>query len=151
MMDIVALLQCLQPHVTTTTHRRLNRITLALLVMTGRIMMLGLACWAGKGGSYRTVQRFFTTGLPWAMLFWVFFRQHVYSQEEGYLLVGDEVVVTKAGKITHGLDRFFSSLCSKPVPGVLRNNSILIALDVNRRSKDNSQGSQPCCRGTLWP
>ena len=59
MMDIVALLQCLRPHVTATTHRQLSRIALALLVMTGRITMLGISRWAGKGGSYRTVQRLF--------------------------------------------------------------------------------------------
>jgi hypothetical protein len=35
-----------------------------------------------------------------------------------YLVAGDEVIVTKAGKSTHGLDRFFSSLYGKPVPGV---------------------------------
>ena len=80
--------------------------------------MLGIARWAGKGGSYRTVQRFFATVIPWAMLFWVFFRHHVYRSEEVYLLVGDEVVVTKAGKTTHGLDRFFASLYGKPVPGL---------------------------------
>ena len=78
MMDIVAPLQCLRPHVTVTTHRRLSRITLALLVMTGRITMRGLSRWAGKGGSYRTVQRWFSTVLPWAMLFWVFFRHHLH-------------------------------------------------------------------------
>ncbi len=89
-----------------------------MLVMTGRITMLGLSRWAGKGGSYRTMQRFFSTVLPWATLFWVFFRQHVYRPEEVYLLVGDEVVATKAGKHTHGLDRFFSSLYGKPVPGL---------------------------------
>ena len=38
------------------------------------------------------------------------FRHHVYRPGEGYLLVGDEVVATKAGKHTHGLDRFFASL-----------------------------------------
>jgi len=32
--------------------------------------------------------------------------------------VGDEVVATKAGQHTHGLDRFFSSLYGKPVPGL---------------------------------
>ena len=80
--------------------------------------MLGLARWAGQGGSYRTVQRFFSTVLPWATLFWVFFRQHIYCAEDVYVLAGDEVVVTKAGKITHGLDRFFSSLYGKPVPGL---------------------------------
>src|SRR5256712_6494763 len=89
-----------------------------MLVMTGRITMLGLSRWAGKGGSYRTMQRFFSTVLPWATLFWVFFRQHVYRADEVYLLVGDEVVATKAGTHTHGLDRFFSSLYGKPVPGL---------------------------------
>jgi hypothetical protein len=34
------------------------------------------------------------------------------------VLAGDEVVVTKAGKHTHGLDRFFCSLSGKAVPGV---------------------------------
>jgi hypothetical protein len=52
------------------------------------------------------------------MLFWVFFRQHVHRPDEVYLLVGDEVVVTKAGKHTYGLDRFFSSLYGKPIPGL---------------------------------
>src|SRR5438874_10621245 len=118
MVDIVALLQCLQPHVTATTLRQCSRIVWAMLVMTGRVTMLGLARWAGKGGSYRTVQRFFATVIPWATLFWVFFRHHVYRPGEGYLLVGDEVVATKAGKHTHGLDRFFASLYGKPVPGL---------------------------------
>src|SRR5215472_17519021 len=117
-MDMVALLQCLQPYVPAATLRQCSRIALAMLVMTGRVTMLGISRWAGKGGSYRTVQRFFATVLPWAMLFWVFFRHHVYRPGEGYLLVGDEVVATKAGKHTYGLDRFFASLYGKPVPGL---------------------------------
>jgi hypothetical protein len=52
------------------------------------------------------------------MLFWVCFRQHVYRADEVYLLVGDAVVATKAGKHTPGLDRFFASLSGKPVPGL---------------------------------
>jgi putative transposase len=86
--------------------------------MTGRVTMLGLSRWAGPGGSYRTVQRFFATVIPWATLLWVFFRHQGYRSEDGYLLVGDEVVVTKAGKTTHGLDRFLASLYGKPVPGL---------------------------------
>ena len=86
--------------------------------MTGRVTMLGISRWAGKGGSYRTVQRFFSHALPWATLFWCFFRQHLYRASDVYLLAGDEVVVTKAGKHTHGLDRFFASLYGKPVPGL---------------------------------
>jgi putative transposase len=117
-MNILALFQCLQCDVTATTLRHLSRIALAILVMPGRVTMLGISRWAGKGGSYRTIQRFFSQALPWAMLFWVFFRQHVYRPDEVYLLVGDEVVVTKAGKHTYGLDRFFSSLYGKPIPGL---------------------------------
>jgi putative transposase len=117
-MDILALFQCLQPHVTVTTLRQFHRIAFALLVMTGRVTMLGLSRWAGQGGSYRTVQRFFSTVLPWATLFWVFFRQHLYRPGDVYVLAGDEVVVTKAGQHTHGLDRFFASLYGKPVPGL---------------------------------
>ena len=48
-MDIVALLQCLQPAVTKTARRQCSRIVLAMLVMTGRVTMLGLAWWAGPG------------------------------------------------------------------------------------------------------
>src|SRR5947209_3708831 len=95
-MDILACLQCLQPTVPSTTLRQCRRIALAMLVMTGRVTMLGLSRWAGPGGSYRTVQRFFATVIPWATLFWVFFRHHVYRSEEVYLLVGDEVIVRKA-------------------------------------------------------
>jgi hypothetical protein len=52
------------------------------------------------------------------MLFWMFFRQPVYRPGDVYLLAGDEVVVTKAGKHTYGRDRFCASLYSKVVPGL---------------------------------
>lgn len=117
-MDILALFQDLHSAVPSTTLRQCSRIVMALLVMTGRVTMLGISRWAGPGGSDRTVQRFFAQALPWATLFWVFFRQHLSRAEEVYLLAGDEVVATKAGKHTHGLDRFFSSLYGKPVPGL---------------------------------
>src|SRR5262245_27665464 len=117
-MDILACLQCLQATVPRTTLRQCRCIAMAMLCMTGRVTMLGLSRWAGPGGSYRTVQRFFATVIPWATLFWVFFRHHIYRSEDVYLLVGDEVIVTKAGKSTHGLDRFFASLYGKPGPGL---------------------------------
>jgi putative transposase len=118
MPDILSLLLCLQPCITATTARQLSHITLGMLTMTGRVTMLGLSRWTGKGGSYRTIQRFFATALPWAQLFWRFFRQHLFQHDDLYLLAGDEVVVTKAGKHTHGLGRFFSSIYQRPVPGL---------------------------------
>ncbi len=80
--------------------------------------MLGISRWSEKGGSYRTVQRFFDTTIPWAKVLWVFFRQHLLDPQGTYIVAGDETVVTKAGKKTFGLDRFFSSLYDKPVPGL---------------------------------
>jgi putative transposase len=101
-----------------TTIRQFSTIALAMLAMTGRVTMLGISRWTTDGGSYRTVQRFFSTLLPWAALFWLFFRTHLFDPEDVYLLAGDETVVTKSGKHTPGLDRFFASLYGKSVPGL---------------------------------
>jgi hypothetical protein len=54
--------------------------------------MLGISRWAGVGGSYRTILRFFHTVIPWATLFWLFFRQHLFRANEIYLLAGDEAI-----------------------------------------------------------
>ena len=118
MPAILPFLLCLQPELTLTTIRQFSRIALAMLAMTGRVTMLGISRWTGDGGSYRTVQRLFHTALPWAALFWLFFRTHLFRADEVYLLGGDETVVTKAGKHTPGLDRFFAGLYGKPVPGL---------------------------------
>lgn len=118
MIDIVALLHCTSPYLTDTTIRQLSRVILAILMMTGRVTMLGISRWTDKGGSYRTIQRLFNTTIPWAMCFWLFFRQHLYQPGEVYIWAGDESVVSKSGQKTYGLDHFFSSLYGKPIPGV---------------------------------
>src|SRR5262249_5149897 len=110
MPDIMVYLACLRQCLERTTLGRLSRVTEAMLAMTGRVTMRGLARWAGTGGSYRTIQRFFTTSINWATLQWVLIRHHLWEP--------DDVVVTKAGKHTYGLDRFFSSLYGKAVPGL---------------------------------
>jgi hypothetical protein len=73
-MNILALLQCIQPALSKTNVRRLSRIAQAILSMPGRVTMLGIARWAGKGGSYRTVQRFFNAVIPWPQVFSKFFE-----------------------------------------------------------------------------
>lgn len=98
MYDILALLQCLLFHLDSTTMRRLSVVIHALLAMNGRVTMLGISRWAGKGGSYRTIQRLFNTVLPWPRMMWEVFRCHHWQSRHTYLLAGDEVVVTKAGK-----------------------------------------------------
>ena len=118
MPDIVIVLGCLSQCVEKTTLRQLNCIIPALLAMTGRVTMLGLSRWTEKGGSYRTIQRFFNTTIRWASVNWFFIRHHLLDPSDTILIAGDESVVTKSGKKTYGLDRFFSSLYGKPVPGL---------------------------------
>ena len=60
---------------------------MAMLAMTGRVTMLGMARWAGNGGNYRTVQRFFSTVIAWLVLFWVLFRQPVLGPTDTYLVL----------------------------------------------------------------
>jgi IS4 transposase len=117
-MDILALLQHLSPCLEKTTIRQMSRIIPAMLAMTGRVTMLGISRWTENGGSYRTVQRFFHTVIPWVTVSWLFFQRHMLQAGATYLLAGDECVVTKAGKQTHGLDRFFSSVYGKSVPSL---------------------------------
>jgi len=114
-MAMVALLPCLHPSLPATTLRQCSRRGRALLVMTRRITRLGMSRWAGPGGSYRTIQRFFATVIPWGILFWGCVRHQVYCPGDVYLVAGDEVIVTKAGTCTHGLDRFLAGLYGKPV------------------------------------
>jgi putative transposase len=118
MPDIVIILSCLSQCVDKTALRQLNHIVPALLAMTGRVTMLGLSRWTEKGGSYRTIQRFYNTTIKWASVNWFFIRHHLLNPTDTILIAGDESVVTKAGKKTYGLDRFFSSLYGKPVPGL---------------------------------
>jgi hypothetical protein len=132
MMNILALLQCIQPDLSKTDLRQLSRIAQAMLSITGRVTMLGLSRWAGKGGSYRTVQRFFKAVIYWPRVFCNFFMRHLYRSGGEYLLVGDESVVTKSGKETHGLDYFFSGLLNKVVKGISIFSLSLVSVEERR-------------------
>jgi putative transposase len=118
MPDIMVVLACFSQCVEPTTLRQLGRVIEALLSISGRVTMKGLSRWSDKGGSSRTIQRFFNTPLNWLQLNWLLIRHHLWDANDVALMSGDHVVVTKSGKSTHGLDRFFSSLYGKAVPGL---------------------------------
>ena len=118
MPNILSLLRQLQPVLTKTTCRQLYLIVMAILVMPANITQRSIARWADKGGSYRTIHRFFQTNIDWTQVQWILFLLVLYSATGTYILVGDETVLKKAGKSTFGLDRFFSSLAQKPIPAV---------------------------------
>ena len=132
MPDIMVVLACLSQCVEPTTLGQLGRVIEAMLSISGRVTMRGLSRWSGKGGSYRSIQRLFNTTLSWCQLNWLLMRHHLLDADDVVLMSGDHVVVTKSGKATYGLDRFFSSLYGKMVPGLCFLS--LSLLSVKRRS-----------------
>jgi putative transposase len=116
--DILSLFACFELLLPKVTVRQLVIIARAILTLTGRVSMLGISRWSEKGGSYRTIQRFFSTALPWREMFSMFFETHIFNPAHEYILAGDETVVSKSGKQTFGIDRFFSGLQGKVIRGL---------------------------------
>jgi putative transposase len=118
MIEILALLQTIAPLVSKTTLRQMSQVIFGMLAASGRITMLGLSRWTEKGGSYRMIQRFYSSELPWKAIHWLLFRLKFLKQSDEYIVAGDEVVISKAGKETHGLDRFFSGIQQRVISGL---------------------------------
>jgi len=118
MNAIIALLACLAPYVSSTTIGQLSHLIFAMLCMSGRVTTLGLSRWTEGGGSVRTLQRWYQTPIEWAVVLWVVVQTHLLKPHGVYILAGDGVVVSKAGKQTYGLGRFYSSLAGRPIPGL---------------------------------
>ena len=118
MSEIVSLLTVFNLHLSVATLRQLCQIVFTILAMTGGVTMRNISRWTTQGGSYRTIQRFYNTLIPWGTLCWMFFQAHLYDPEDVYLLAGDETVVRKSGDATYGLSRFFASIIGKTIPGL---------------------------------
>jgi putative transposase len=118
MNDLSFLLNLLCTHLDRTTGKQLSIIVEAMFTMTGRITMLGISRWSEKGGSYRTIQRFFNRNIPWLTLNWVLFQSILVKNRGVILIAGDATVVTKSGKSTHALGKFYSSIYSRSVPAI---------------------------------
>jgi len=118
MTEILALLQNIASPLEKTVLRQMSQVIFGMLVASGRMTMLGIARWTEKGGSYRTLQRFYHSLLPWKVIHWLFFRERFLAPEDEYIAAGDEVVVSKAGKETYGLDHFFSGIQQRVIPSL---------------------------------
>jgi hypothetical protein len=91
--------------------------------------MLGLSRWSEKGGSYRTITRFFHSKINWEEINWSFIKMHLTKKGSIYLLAGDEVVVSKSGKHTYGIDRFYSSIQNQVIKSLAFLNLSLISVE----------------------
>jgi putative transposase len=118
MPDIIAITTCFTALMNKTTMKVMGQLIEAMLCSSGRMTMVGLSRWTGEGCSYRTIQRFFSTGWECGGLLWAVVEAHVVKENRVWQLAADEVVVSKAGKMTHGVGRFYSSLVGRPIGAV---------------------------------
>src|SRR5215207_6237 len=118
MSEIVALLQTIAPVVSGTVLKQMSQVIYGLLISNGRITMLEISRWTERGGSYRTIQRWYHSKLLWLQILWILFTSQLWKAGHEYIAAGDEVVFGKAGKETYGLGRFFSSLQQRVIPGL---------------------------------
>ena len=118
MSKIIPLLSCLDVHISATSLRQLSHLVFAMLCSPGRSTMLGLSRWTDKGGSYRTLQRLYQTSFNWLGIHWTLFQTHLLRPDNFYIVAVDEVVVSKAGRQTHGVGRFYSGLAQRVIPSV---------------------------------
>jgi len=143
MSEIIPLLLCLHPILSKTSLRQLGHVVFAMLCNPKEATMLGLSRWSEKGGSYRTIQRLYRTRIDWLQVHWLVLKSHLMASDGVYLLAGDEVVVSKAGKTTHGVGRFYSGLAQRVIPSV--SFMALSLIDVKARQ------SYPLCVEQILP
>jgi putative transposase len=118
MPEIITLLSCLSLYLSATEMRHLHRIVEAILCISGQVTMLGLSRWSRGGGSYRTLQRGYNQAYPWSAIHWEMVKAQGVQADKVYILAADDVVVSKAGKATHGVGRFYSSLAQRCIGSV---------------------------------
>jgi putative transposase len=118
MNEIIALLSYLETSLSHTMMNQLRQIVWGMLCIPNRVTMRGLARWTEKGGSYRTLQRFYQSSMDWTLIHWLFIKKWVLERQGLKLLIADEVVVEKVGQKTHGVGRFYSSKAEGMIPSV---------------------------------
>jgi len=126
-MEILTLFACYSTLLSRTSIRHLAIIAQAMLTLSGRVTIRGLSRWT-QGASYRTLQRFYAQAVPWAAVSVKFFQTHLFNPEDEYIIGGDTTTITKAGKETHGIDRFFSGVSGQVVKGLEFNVFSLISV-----------------------
>ena len=131
MPEIVALLQSIAPMVSPTVLKQMSQVIYGLLISNGRITMLEISRWTEGGGSYRTIQRWYHSQLIWLQIMWILFTSQLWKAGHEYIAAGDEVVFGKAGKETHGVGYFFSSLQQRVIPSL--SFFVISLIDVNER------------------
>ena len=87
MIELTILFTCFHHILDKTTASQLRIIVHSLLIMNGRITMLSISRWAGKGGSYRTIQRFFQKEIDWLTVNWALINKKIEKENDDVLFL----------------------------------------------------------------
>jgi putative transposase len=118
---ITELLNVLSGQFSATNLQHFAIIIDSILGISNSVTTLSVARYSSL--SYRTVQRFYALkDVNWLLVNLFLFKYFIYEKGKCYLFAADETVKGKAGKHTHGLGRFYSSMAKQ----VIRSVSFLV-------------------------
>ena len=127
---ITKLLDVLSGQFSATNLQHFAIIIDSILGISNSVTTLSVAQYSSL--SYRIVQRFYALkDVNWLLVNLFLFKHFIYQKGKSYLFAADETVKGKAGKQTHGLGRFYSSMAKQ----VIRSVSFLVIsiIDTVRR------------------
>ena len=117
MQIITELLNVLSGQFSATNLQHFAIIIDSILGISNSVTTLSVARYSSL--SYRTVQRFYALkDVNWLLVTLFLFKHFIYQKGKSYLFAADETVKGKAGKQTHGLGRFYSSMAKQVIRSV---------------------------------
>lgn len=117
MLIITELLSVLNGQLSDTNLQHFAFIIESILGISNPVTTLSVSRFSSL--SYRTVQRFYALKeVNWLLVNLLLFKSFVHSSGKHYLLAADETVKAKAGKSTHGIGRFYSSIAKQVIKSV---------------------------------
>ena len=117
MQIITELLNVLSGQFSATNLQHFAIIIDSIFGISNSVTTLSVARYSSL--SYRTVQRFYALkDVNWLLVNLFLFKHFIYQKGKIYLYAADETVKGKAGKQTHGLGRFYSSMSKQVIRSV---------------------------------
>lgn len=117
MQIITELLNVLSEQFSATNLQHFAIIIDSILGISNSVTTLSVSRYSSL--SYRTIQRFYALkDVNWLLVTLFLFKHFIYQKGKSYLLAADETVKGKAGKQTHGLGRFYSSMAKQVIRSV---------------------------------
>jgi putative transposase len=114
---ITELLNVLSGQFSATNLQHFAIIIDSILGISNSVTTLSVARYSSL--SYRTIQRFYALkDVNWLLVTLFLFKYFIYQKGKSYLFAADETVKGKAGKQTHGLGRFYSSMAKQVIRSV---------------------------------